>query len=92
MSIRIGMHTGPVFRGLDPIIRRDGFFGAHVTRAARIEPVTARGSVYVTEQMAAALAGSGSRDFFCDYLGSVPLAKHYGSNKLYRLRRALETE
>ncbi|OQA33307.1 MAG: Adenylate and Guanylate cyclase catalytic domain protein [Betaproteobacteria bacterium ADurb.Bin341] len=92
MNIRIGMHTGPVFRGSDPIIGRDGFFGAHVTRAARIEPVTARGSVYVTEQMAAALAGSGSRDFFCDYLGVVSLAKQYGNSKLYRLRRALETE
>ncbi len=92
MSIRIGMHTGPVFRGNDPIIGRDGFFGAHVTRAARIEPVTARGSVYVTEQMAAALAGSGSHDFFCDYLGVVRLAKQYGSDKLYRLRRALETD
>ena len=92
MNIRIGMHTGPVFRGNDPIIGRDGFFGSHVTRAARIEPVTARGSVYVTEQMAAALAGSGNRDFFCDYLGMVNLAKHYGNSKLYRLRRALETE
>lgn len=92
MNIRIGMHTGPVFRGNDPIIGRDGFFGSHVTRAARIEPVTARGSVYVTEQMAAALAGSGNRDFFCDYLGQIPLAKQYGNSKLYRLRRVAETE
>lgn len=41
LHIRIGMHTGPVFRGLDPIIRQESFFGAHVTRAARIEPVAA---------------------------------------------------
>jgi len=44
-SIRIGMHTGPVFPGEDPIIERPNFFGAHVNRAARIKPVTAGGAV-----------------------------------------------
>ncbi len=92
MNIRIGMHTGPVFRTLDPIIKQENFFGSHVTRAARIEPVAAPGSVFVSEQMAAALAASGAQQYACDYLGPLGLAKHYGTGRLYRLRRAGETE
>ena len=91
-NIRIGMHSGPVFPAEDPIIARRNFFGAHVNRAARIEPVTAPGAVYVSEQTAALLAASGAREFACDYLGSVPLAKHFGDSVLYRLRRAHESE
>jgi class 3 adenylate cyclase len=92
MSIRIGMHTGPVFRVRDPVIRQMNYYGSHVNRAARIEPVTTPGSVCVTEQMAAALAVAGSARFACDYLGTVSLAKHFGTSKLYRLRRVAETE
>lgn len=91
-SIRIGMHAGPVFPAEDPIIGRRNFFGAHVNRAARIEPVTAPGAVYISEQMAALLAASGARRFACDYLGSMELAKHYGESILYRLRRTHEGE
>jgi class 3 adenylate cyclase len=92
MNIRIGMHTGPVFRTLDPIIKHENFFGSHVTRAARIEPVATPGSVYVSEQTAAALAASGTPEFACDYLGFLGLAKGYGSSRLYRLRRRYETD
>ena len=92
MGLRIGMHTGPVFRTLDPIIKQENYFGSHVTRAARIEPVAARGSIYVSEQMAASLAASGEIAFACDYLGPLGLAKNYGSGRLYRLRRRDETE
>ncbi len=91
-SIRIGMHAGPVFPAQDPIIGKRNFFGAHVNRAARIEPVTAPGAVYISEQMAALLAASGARQFACDYLGPMELAKHYGESVLYRLRRAHEGE
>jgi class 3 adenylate cyclase len=92
ISIRIGAHTGPVFRVFDPIIKQVNFFGSHVTRAARIEPVATPGSVYVTEQMAAALVVYDTRHFTCDYLGSLSLAKQYGTTKLYRLRRTSEPE
>ncbi len=92
LSARIGMHSGPVFQAFDPIIQRTNYFGSHVTRAARIEPVTAPGSVYVSEQTAALLAADGNRDFACDYLGQMALAKGYGRTVLYRLRRASEDE
>ena len=92
MNIRIALHTGPVFKALDPIIKQENFFGSQVTRTARIEPVTAPGSVFVTEQMAAILAASDTRRFACDYLGAMELAKTYGISRLYRLRRMDEFE
>lgn len=91
-DIRIGMHTGPVFPAQDPIIDRLDFFGSHVNRAARIEPVTAPGAVYVSEQSAALLAITQKDKFRCDYLGEKSLAKEFGIHALYRLRRANEIE
>lgn len=91
-SIRMGMHTGPVFEAVDPLISRPNYFGSHVVRAARIEPVAAPGSIYVSAELAATLAASGAREFCTDYLGILPLAKSYGTGPLYRLRRASEAE
>jgi class 3 adenylate cyclase len=91
-SIRIGMHTGPVFPAHDPILGRPNFFGSHVIRAARIEPVAAAGAVYVSAETAFLLAAIGGHGFTTDYLGLLPLAKGYGSGALYRLRRADEAE
>ncbi len=91
-SIRIGMHTGPVYPGRDPIINRENYFGSHVNRAARIEPVTQPGAVYVSEQTAALLEVSGTEEFACDYIGETPLAKSFGTSALYRLRRRSEVD
>lgn len=91
-SIRIGMHCGPVFEADDPLIGRRNTFGSHVVRAARIEPVAAAGSVYVSEEFAAMLAASGGSGYATDFLGVLPLAKSYGSAPLYRLRRSDEAE
>lgn len=92
INIRIGMHTGPVFPALDPIINRQNFFGSHVNRAARIEPITAPGSVFVSEQTASMLTAVNNKDFACDYLGKLALAKGFGSSRIYRLRRFHQAE
>jgi class 3 adenylate cyclase/tetratricopeptide (TPR) repeat protein len=84
-GVRIGLHTGPVFEGPDAIIGRNNYFGSHVSRAARIEPVTAPGCAFVSEQFAAALAMTPGHDFVCEYLGLQPLAKEYDVCPLYRL-------
>ena len=91
-TIRIGMHTGPVFEADDPILGKKNFYGSHVNRAARIEPVTTPGSVFVSEQTACLLVASECTRFAVDYLGQIPLAKQYGSGSLYRLRRSAEVE
>ena len=86
------MHTGPVYCAEDPIIKKNNYFGTHVNIAARIEPVTMPGSIYLTEQSACILAVSTSPDFASDYLGMTELAKKYGSGSMYRLRRSSTPE
>jgi class 3 adenylate cyclase len=83
--IRICLHTGPVFCAFDPVIGRDNYFGSSVTRAARIEPVTPPGTVFVSETCAATLAATGQRDFLLEYVGSVELAKGAGATRVYQV-------
>ena len=83
----IGAHVGPVFPTEDPVIGRLAFMGSHVSRTARLEPVTPPGEVYVTEPFAAALALDPAHAFACDYVGHLPAAKEYGNLRMYRLRR-----
>ncbi|MFI4988496.1 MAG: TRAFs-binding domain-containing protein [Alphaproteobacteria bacterium] len=87
IALRIGCHYGPVNEMFDPVVGRVSFFGAHVTRAARIEPITPVGSVYVTEPFAAALALRPDAPYAREYVGTVPLAKGYGDVSLYAIRR-----
>ena len=85
--LRIAMHAGPVFCGFDPIIGRDNYFGSSVTRAARIEPVTPPGLVYVSEAYAATLIANGQTGYAFEYVGRLALAKNHGESRLYRLER-----
>jgi class 3 adenylate cyclase len=85
IALRLGAHIGPVFPTHDPVLDGEAFMGSHVSRTARIEPVTPPGAVYVTDAFAAALALAQSR-FSCDYVGHMPAAKDYGRFRMYRLR------
>lgn len=86
LALRLGAHVGPVFEVADPITRGQTFNGTHVSRTARIEPVTPPGVVYVTEAFAAALVLQGRDDLACDYVGHMPAAKDFGRLRMYRLR------
>lgn len=87
LALRIGLHLGPVYLTLDPITLRETAMGAHVSRAARIEPVTPEGCVYVTETFAAVLAIDSKHEFACDYVGQTQAAKSYGVMRMFLLRR-----
>ncbi|MCK6451523.1 MAG: adenylate/guanylate cyclase domain-containing protein [Alphaproteobacteria bacterium] len=87
MALRLGGHVGPVYENFDPIRRTRNFFGAHVSRAARVEPVTPPACVYVTESFAAALALDRRARFECEYVGVTEAAKKYGSMRMFLLRR-----
>jgi class 3 adenylate cyclase len=87
LALRLAGHLGPVFHVHDPVVQELSFMGSHVSRTARIEPVTPPGSVYVTEQFAAALVLAGQDEFVCDYVGHMPAAKDFGQLRMYRLRR-----
>jgi hypothetical protein len=85
--IRVALHAGPVFRSFDPIVGQEGHFGSSVMKAARIEPVTPPGMVYVSEAFAATLAASGEHGYALEYVGNLALAKNYGESRIYRLER-----
>ncbi len=84
-GMRIGAHFGPVYRTIDHITGRTTFYGTEVSRAARIEPVTPPGTVFVTEPFAAILALECPDGFACRYVGRISLAKDYGTFPMYRL-------
>lgn len=87
LALRLGAHLGPAFPIVDPVLQVLSYFGSHVSRTARIEPVTPPAAVYVSEPFAAALALSGAEGLGCDYVGHMPAAKDYGRLRMYRLRR-----
>lgn len=86
-GVRVGLHTGPVFRGVDPVLRRGSFFGSHVSRAARIEAVTVPGCAFASEQFAACLSLEAPEEFACEYLGLHYLRRTSDRCPLYRVVR-----
>jgi class 3 adenylate cyclase len=91
LSLRISLHAGPVYSCIDPVTERQSYMGAHVSRAARIEPITPPGQVYASQAFAALAAVERVREFTCDYVGRVMLAKNYGTFPTYVVRRSGRT-
>lgn len=89
LNIRVGLHTGPVLAIYNPVVRQLTYTGAHVTRAARIQPIVLPGEVYGSEEFAAMLeldmasrsvAGNATVEPadgnpVCKYVGTMQLAK-----------------
>lgn len=103
LNLRISLHAGPVFEAFDPISGRPNYYGSHINRAARLEPVTVIGHVYATQQFVAVLTAEQSAQktefernggvfeeaFACDYVGVLSLAKDFGRQTVYHLRRKI---
>ena len=89
-GVRIALHTGPLFRIFDPVTARFTFYGTHVNRTARLEPVVQPQQIFVTEEFAASLVAEDQDRFTCDYIGTMKLAKKFGDARLYQLRLAKE--
>lgn len=88
ISLRIALHSGPVYSCTDPVLQQLNFVGSHVSWAARIEPITPPGQVYASQPFVALAKARGISAFTCDYVGQIPLAKHYGVFPLYHVRRS----
>ena len=87
--LRVGLHAGPVFEmERDPALGRRNFFGQHVNRTARIEPVTMPGCAYASEQFAALLTVEARDEFVCEFVGTEELPKKAGCVVLYRVQAA----
>jgi len=87
LALRLSGHIGPIFPVVDPVLGQPSFSGSHITRVARLEPVTPPGALVVTEAFAAALELSGCSDLACDYVGHRPAAKDYGRVRMYTVER-----
>jgi class 3 adenylate cyclase len=87
LTLRAGLHAGPLFAFRDPVTGQNVLWGRHVTRAARIEPITPPGEVYSSREFAALASAYGIRDFDCEPVGRVSLAKAYGDVRLFHVRR-----
>ena len=88
ISIRIGLHAGPVYKCFDPLMGRDTYYGAHVNRAARIEPVAEEGQIFASDAFAALAAITKASDFLCDYAGTRKLPKGAGILSTFLVRPA----
>jgi class 3 adenylate cyclase len=87
LNIRISLHAGPVYYFKDPILRKYKFTGSHVSRAARIEPITPPGEIYASQEFAAIASAQEIKDFKFEYAGQIPLPKENDITSLYLLRR-----
>jgi len=89
LNIRMSLHAGPVYYCKDPVIKKNKYTGSHVSRTARIEPITPPGEIYASEQFAALAVAQGVKAFSFDYVGQMSLPKRSGIIPLYLVRPAL---
>ncbi len=78
LCIRIGLHAGPVYKCFDPLLGHDTYNGAHVNRAARIEPIAEEGQIFASDAFASLAAIEKTDGFQCDYAGLRKLPKNAG--------------
>lgn len=92
LDIRISIHHGEYLEGNDPFTGRVAFCGRSVVTAARIEPVTPPGRIWMTQTATMMLTqhieAEGSDYFAIDPIGEVVLPKKYGKLLISGLRRA----
>lgn len=87
LGLRVGAHAGPVMAIVDPVSHKPTYWGRELTRAARIEPRTPEGEVYVTDAFAALLVLEPGAPFATEYVGRVTTAKDFETIPMYRLTR-----
>lgn len=87
LALRIGLHAGPAYVCTDPVTGRRNYLGAHVSRAARIEPITPPGHVYASRAFAAVARAEQVTEFRYDYVGKTLLPKSAGTLPMYVVRR-----
>ena len=83
---RIAGDFGRTWQGFDFVRKEITYYGLHVTRAARLEPVTPPGAIYVTQSFALAAAVE-DPTLRCAYVGDLVTPKNFGVMSAYCLTR-----
>jgi tetratricopeptide (TPR) repeat protein len=100
LNARISLHAGPVFEAIDPFVEKTNYYGSHINRAARLEPVTVAGHVYATHQFIALINTEQhiireemqrqNKTYLCPfvyrYVGVISLAKNFGHQPVYHIQ------
>lgn len=96
LDIRLSVHHGEYFRGEDPFTQAGLLTGRSIILAARIEPITTPGKIWITEAAAVMLREAerarSPMHFATDEIGIIALPKGAGEERLFLLRRAKEAE
>lgn len=88
LAVRISLHSGRILKYEDPITQGTNIYGKEVSRAARIEPIVPPNEIFATNLMVRTLEGLPPvQQSRWDHLGKHPLAKAWGAEELFRLRR-----
>jgi hypothetical protein len=87
MGLRLGGHVAPLVPVYDPVLKLPMVMGRGLTRAARIEPRTPVGEVYVTTSFAALLRLEPDSGVASEYVGHLTTAKNFETTPMYLLRR-----
>ncbi len=84
LAARFALDCGPCYAYDDPVTGGREICGAHVIRAARLEPVTPPGHIYASESFAA-LCAVNRVDADFEAAGSIILPKSHGQMRIYHL-------
>lgn len=89
---RIAGHFGEVEVFNDPLLGMINILGVNVNTAARIEPVTRAGEIFVTSEFKDAIEKlpTGKLNVKFEILGTIKLAKDFGERDVFRLARQKE--
>lgn len=85
--LRIALHAGVVSHVHDPVTGHFNYIGCHTSKAARIEPITFEGQVFVSQSYAALLAAEYEPGLTCEYVGVRELPKNSGNISVYLLKK-----
>ncbi|MZP31008.1 hypothetical protein GTO91_14920 [Heliobacterium undosum] len=91
---RIACHFGEFELYDDPLKGGKNALGSNINTAARVEPVTRAGEIFVTSECKSAIENSPRKveNIKFSDLGIIPLAKNFGDWEISRLCRANEKE
>lgn len=94
LTPRIAGHFGRFDIYDDPLINSKNALGENINTAARIEPITRAGEIYVTEEFKTAVEKAPNKidEIKFEEIGEIPLAKNFGSHSIFRLKQISEEE
>jgi class 3 adenylate cyclase len=89
---RIACHFGEATIIDDPLLGKKNLFGVNINAAARLEPATRPGEIFVTNDFKHQIENSPSfsQTIYFDTVGKIVLAKGFGEIQAYRLRKRTE--